>query len=675
MDNQNNGYGQGVTYPQGGRLNASRSGQGKPAPRPSMDDLAPYSAVNYTSRGMKGAHKQTKKRRIILVAVAAAIVLLLVIPGVAVAVSAKSAMDDAKIMMNQGSTLVSQIQSGDVEGAQRTAQNLSSIAKELDSTVYSPLWKPLTLVPVLGEDIKSVRTLASVAYELSEKVLVPMTEGLSVEGSARLFADGGFNVSVIQALLVPIGAESVTIQECAERVNAMSDPHIAQLAQPIVTVKQLMGVLDEISGYAGDLSQALPGLLGVNGPRTYLVIACTEAELRSVGGYPGSAGLMTINNGKIEIGSMDAPSVPIVSPEDDVLQLTDEEWNLFGSRSGECFYDGGYNPDFPRAAEIMKSIWDADERSVIDGILSIDPMFLQSILALTGSITASDGVVVDGTNAAEVLSNTVYAMYRPEMYETEAAGDLLAAKTIAKAKQDAFFGEVASLALDCFFANIDSVDMLKFIQVLGEAIDNKRIYMWVTDANEQALLEKLDAACSLSFDMENPELGVYLATTIAGKTNWYTKVDTEISSGTSNSNGSESYEVTTTITNTLPPEEAGALPAYVVNPDQYAEDRIRAKGDMILDVYLFAPAGGFISDIYVDGEFAPENIFDDMFTWYTKPGPDPMTKASYDGREVWYGVTMINCLQSTTIKYKVTTSSQAISSLCVDTTPLAREWS
>lgn len=194
MDNQNNGYGQGVTYPQGGRLNASRSSQGKPAPRPSIDDLAPYSAVNYTSRGMKGAHKQTKKRRIILIAVAAAILLLLVIPGVAVAVSAKSAMDDAKVMMNQGSTLMSQIQSGDVEGAQRTAKNLSSISKELDSTVYSPLWKPLTFIPVFGDDIKSVRTLASVAYELSEKVLVPMTEGLPVEGNARVFADGGFNV-------------------------------------------------------------------------------------------------------------------------------------------------------------------------------------------------------------------------------------------------------------------------------------------------------------------------------------------------------------------------------------------------------------------------------------------------------------------------------------------------
>lgn len=672
MDNQSNGYGQGAQYFEGGRLNASRNSQDKPAPRPSMDDLAPYSAVNYTSRGMKGAHKQAKKRRIIFIAVAAAVVLLLVIPGVAVAMSAKSAMDDAKVMMNQGSTLMSQIQSGDVEGAQRTAKNLSSIAKELDSTVYSPLWKPLTLVPILGEDVRSVRTLASVAYELSEKVLVPMTEGLPADGNARLFVDGGFNVPVIQALLAPIGAESSAIQECAERVNAMGDPHIAQLIEPVMAVKQLMGALGEVSGYAGDLSQVLPGLLGTNGPRTYLIIACTEAELRSVGGFPGSAGLMTMENGKMEIGVMDAPNVPIVDSEKEIVRLTDEEWVLFGSRAGECFGDAGYIPDFQRAASIMKALWEADERPPIDGILSVDPVFLQNVLDLTGAITTSDGVVVDGTNAAEILSSVVYSMYKPEMF-IEEAGEAHNDIELANARQNAFFGEVATLSLDKFFGNIGSANMLKTLQKLGEAIANKHIYMWVNNADEQSVLNKLDATCALSVSEDEPVLGVYLATTIATKVNWYLDVNTEVSDRTKNADGSTSYVVSTTITNTLSPEEANALSSYITAPDPYAADRIRSRGDMILDVYLFAPAGGTITELKAEGSFAPETMFDDMSTWYTRPGPEPMTKASYNGLETWCGVTMIEPLQSTVFKYRVTTSPKAIYDLKVDTTPLAHD--
>lgn len=301
--------------------------------------------------------------------------------------------------MNQGSALVSQIQSGDVQGAQRTATNLNSIAKELDANVNGPLWVPLTFIPVYGDDVKSIRTLAEVANKLSEQVLIPIAQGLSTDGNARLFVDGGFNIPVIQAMLTPIGAASDTIRECARQVNELSEPHIVQLMSPVMTVKSLMSVLSEVTGYASDLSRALPGILGANGPRTYLIMACSEAELRSVGGFPGSTGLMTVDNGKLEIGEMTAPNLSFAQSEDEVLELTDEERTLFGTRAGEYFYDAGYNPHFPRAAEIMKSIWDANKKPPFDGIISVDPVFLQSILELTGGVTTSDGVAVNGSNA------------------------------------------------------------------------------------------------------------------------------------------------------------------------------------------------------------------------------------------------------------------------------------
>ena len=61
-----------------------------------------------------------------------------------------------------------------------------------------------------------------------------------------------------------------------------------------------------------------------------------------------------------------------------------------------------------------------------------------------------------------------------------------------------------------------------------------------------------------------------------------------------------------------------------------------------------------------------------MGTWYTRPGSEPMTKASYNNREVWYGVTVIEPSQNTTITYTVTTSSNAVDDLKVDTTPLGQ---
>lgn len=679
MSNPNFGDYENMRRLQNGRMSAANQPYRKPTPRPSSDELAPYGAANYVSHGSKTrTHRHVRKP--IIAGVAVIIVLLLIVPGTALAVSAKNAMDDARILMNQGSALVSQIQSGDVQGAQRTATNLNSIAKELDANVNGPLWVPLTFIPVYGDDVKSIRTLAEVANKLSEQVLIPIAQGLSTDGNARLFVDGGFNIPVIQAMLTPIGAASDTIRECARQVNELSEPHIVQLMSPVMTVKSLMSVLSEVTGYASDLSRALPGILGANGPRTYLIMACSEAELRSVGGFPGSTGLMTVDNGKLEIGEMTAPNLSFAQSEDEVLELTDEERTLFGTRAGEYFYDAGYNPHFPRAAEIMKSIWDANKKPPFDGIISVDPVFLQSILELTGGVTTSDGVAVNGSNAAEVLMNSAYIMYSTESFEDEstessdiAADDQKTAYALASAKQNAFFSEVASLALDAFFGNIDSVSMLSAVQVIGDSIADKRIYMWVANPEEQAVIEKLDAACAISMSEANPELGVYLATTVASKGNWYINSDTTVGNETKNADGSTSYSVTTTITNTLSPDDAANLPAILTTPDQYAVGKVRSKGDMILDVYLFAPMGGVITDLQVEGDFAPDTFFDDVGVWYTQPGIEPMTRATYNGHEVWYGVTMIEGLQSTTLTYTVTTSPNAVETLVIDTTPLGQE--
>ena len=203
MDYWNSNFDSWDEHKRGGRLNAARASKTKKAFGPSAEELAPYSTINYTSRGSKGSVRHDKRKRFTIAAIAAAVVLLLVIPGISLAVSAKGAMGDAKVLANQGATLASQIQAGDVEEARRTATDLSVSAKKLDDNVNSLLWAPLTLVPVYGEDVRQVRTLASVARKLSEQVLIPITESLPTEGNTHLFVDGGFNIPLIQAVLTP----------------------------------------------------------------------------------------------------------------------------------------------------------------------------------------------------------------------------------------------------------------------------------------------------------------------------------------------------------------------------------------------------------------------------------------------------------------------------------------
>lgn len=682
MDYQDSGFNYDEHRYNDGRMSASNQRGYSQAQRPTREELARYSTLNYTSR-RRGRSRFSKifgkpkksgssKRKYVLIGVAAVVVLLLVVPGVLLGVSAKSAMDDARLMMSQGSTLASQIQSGDAEGARRTAENFDSVAKKLEANVTSPLWAPLVFAPVYGEDVRSVRNLSRVASRLSTDVLVPLTRNLPTGGSARIFVDGAINIPVVQVMLNSIANGATTIQECAYYVGEMPEPHISQLQQPMALLKEGMVTLDGLSTCAGSLAGVLPGLLGANGPRTYMLVAFGESELRSTGGFPGSTGVMHVENGRLDVSEMNAPALPPTVLEDGVIQFPTEERILFGDRVNAYFYDAGYIPHFPRAAQFMKAIWDSNDREPIDGIICLDPVFLQRVLGLTGEITTADGTVVDGTNAAEMLLKDVYIKYSQESFEAEAAEADISASSLSESAQNGFFSEVATLALAGFFENISSVDLIEAAQVIGESVEDKRFYMWVDNPEEQAILEAMGATCSMSYSVTHPELGVYLATTVATKGNWYIQSSTEIDGGIQNNDGTTTYHVKTTIANTMTPDEAETLPLIMTYIDR-PTGVLRSKGDAILDVYLVTPMGGMIRDIQVNGYFLPENAFEESGAWFTNPGAEPFTKEMYNDREFWFGVTGIGPQQSTEISYTVTTSPEAIAPLSFDTTPLAQE--
>lgn len=666
MDYQDRDFGCETYARRDGDMSASSQRQYSQSQRPSREELAQYSKLNYSSRKSKVSRSKGGNRKLVVISIAATVILLLVIPGIALAVSAKNAMNDARTLMSQASALSSQIQSGDVEGTKRTVNNFASVAKQLDENVGSVLWGPLTFVPVYGDDVKDVRTLANTANKLSSQVLVPIAESLPSDGNVALFSEGAFNVPLLQTFLTPIGNASVVIQECAQQVSAMPDPHLSQLQQAVITLKNVMGPLSEISGYAGDLSRMLPDLLGVTAPRTYLIAACSQAELRSVGGFPGSTGLMTVTNGKIEIGDLEAPRLPYHSDSTEWFPLTDEERLLFGDHAAANFYDASYIPDFPRAAEVMKFMWEK-QNPTIDGIISIDPIFLQCMLDAIGSVTTSEGVVVDGTNAAQVLLHDVYVMYS----EKTLAEDPEAIQTAEKMQND-FFTEVAALALNNFFSNFSKVGVVSAVQLFGEGIANKNFYMWMVNPEEEELLKRMDAACAVSVDEAEPELGVYLSTAVATKQDWYLGCETVVDDPVKNADGTTSYNITTRIFNRMRPDEAEALPSIMTNTDGYVGSKIRSLGDMIIDVYLFAPQGGSITNMVATGSFAPGDIFADVGTRGMQPGPDSISQTSYNGREVWYGITMVEPQQETIISYTVTTSSLATAPLVVDSTPLAQ---
>ena len=607
-----------------------------------------YSRENYTAKHARSGSGHKVRNTIIAVIV----ILVIVIGGcgAAFALSVSQARDDAETLMEDGPKLLKQLKAGDKASAQKTAANFAATANDLDNITSNPLWNVAAALPVYGSDVKNVRTIAEVANTLSSKTLIPIVDALPDSGLSELLTKKGINTEIVQILLSTLGNSSSSISECAVKVEGMGETHLEQIKEPISKMTSLIESLDMVAQQATELSEVLPDMLGVNSPRKYLIVACNNSELRPTGGLAGSFGLLTIDNGNMEVGDfVGAEAVPALS-EASRVSITDEESFLFGNRIGCDIRDSLYVPNFPRAAELEKQIWERDGHTVIEGIIAVDPIFLQSVLALTGTVTTSDGTVVSGDTAAYELMSGVYLRYGDDY-----------------AREDAFFAEVASHAIQVVFENTNKIDVTSLAEMALSLGKQRHFYVWMVNAKEESILSKMGIDGSVSTSETDPVTGVYLGTPIGSKINWYLDTDKTISAGRKNADGSTSYDVTVTLRNTLSESAAGDMAWYIISGDSVK----RAKSDMVLEVYLFAPAGGTITNIQANGDFLSDNVFNN--SWTTTPGPEPMSPATYNGQEVRYGLTRILGETSTTITYTVTTSPKASSELQIDMTPQANQ--
>lgn len=576
---------------------------------------------------------------------------IILVAGVAIGgagyVYGKQMYASARVVKGQASEalakvddLKGQITSGDYEGAKSSAQDLSNIAQQMQQETSSDLWKLASRVPVYGGDVQKVRTLAAVFQDLADNALIPVTDELSgLSFSAIVGTEGNIDVNTLMGLVSALNNVSDVIDRNAQTVDAMGEAKLDQINEPLQKVRNQLVDLNDMTQAALKIAPVLPDMLGANGQtKNYLIIAQSNAEIRATGGFAGAWGLMSVTDGKLELG--DFASFGGVRPNEGYRPTpTEDEVRLFGASFVNVPSNANIMPDWPRAAELFKFyygvIYDYLDYVEINGVIGIDPVFLQMVLARTGAVTASNGWEVNGENAAQILMNQVYM-------------------DIDTKYQDQFFAEVAKLAFKQFTSNIGSIDITGVGELLQEAASSRRFLVWMQDEAAEGIMKDLGVAGELSYDPTAPVLGVYVNDNSWSKISWYMDLRTSVSDASINGDGSKTYQVTTTIANTIPYEDYVIAPDYILGGySRQAESERRDIGDMVTGVLLYAPAGGTISDV----TFSDNCNAHDVFT------------SSYNGLQVVSAHVNTDYDETTTITYQVTTSSEAVKDLQVRMTP------
>lgn len=114
--------------------------------------------------------------------------------------------------------------------------------------------------------------------------------------------------------------------------------------------------------------------------------------------------------------------------------------------------------------------------------------------------------------------------------------------------------------------------------------------MWMADEEEQAAIRRAGWNAGLGQDPEKPEAGVFFNSTASSKMTWYLDLEPELSAPVKNEDGSVSCDLTVVLRNTMTAEERQQASGYITG----------YTGGITGSIYLFAPAGGSITELTAD---------------------------------------------------------------------------
>ncbi len=654
-----NGYGQQGAYGEQGSY-GQQGGYAEPDPFVSND----YYQDDYAGYGNNGAgdqfsyqddsfdfgafpanddglvrHKHKKKKhtgRNIAIVCAIVVVLLGVLGGVeafALINSAKTVKSEASAIMAQVTTVKDAIKKGDSDALNTSVQTIRTKTNNINKEVNTTAWNVAAMVPVYGQDVKSIQKLGATASNLVEDALIPVADGLSGLKLSELLQDGAVNVSILEKLISALEQASPVVQTSAETINSLPEAHISQLKSILDKVKDPLSQAGTALEQAEPILKVLPQMLGADGQtKNYLVVAQNNAEIRATGGFPGATGIVSVTDGKISMGDFQA--IGKLGGDDYAEDQDPKEAAMFSHENDVTPQIITCNPDFPVSAKHLAHLWNQRMGTMPDGVIALDPTVLQGLLGLVGAVTAPDGEVVDGTNAAEVLLNGTYKKFGND-----------------GTAQDEYFSAVAGLAFKQVMNNLGDADLDSLLTLLDGYAKENRILAWMQDADEQAAVVTFNLAGDVAEDPTTPEIGVYINDNTWAKMTWYMSVNTTVGTPLLSADGTRTYQVTTVIRNNITADEAASVPTYITgyNPD------LTGVGNMIEEVMLYAPAGGTISNIDCDlGNTFTQGTYSSLQTWRT-------------GTQI-----QIAPQHEAVITYTVTTSPEATSELTVRTTPTAQ---
>jgi hypothetical protein len=503
-------------------------------------------------------------------------VLLAVVLGAAVWVAARGWL--AKNELQAASSLPAAVEhdlvQGNTVGAQHAARQLVQHADRAASLTSDPVWRGAEVLPWVGPNLVAVREAAAVTDDVAVHVLSPLTALSGDVTVASLTPHGGrLNLAPLQKAAPVLSRAQGALARSQTRAHAIKTVRVIPAVASAVQ-KLTAGVDDanDVVNAAANAATLLPGMLGADGPRDYLLLFQNPAELRATGGIAGAMALLHAEGGRLTLAA-EASTADFPPRASAVMPLNADTAALYGSRPARHVQDVNMTPDFTQAAPLAARMWQDRFGTKVDGVVAIDPVVLGYLLKATGPVRLPNGDVLTSKNAVPLLLNEVYKRYSDP------------------AEQDAYFASAAvAVFTDLLGADTQRVraDPAGLVRGLVRAGAERRILVWSAHPGEQKVLgaSALSGALPTSTKALS-SFGVYFNDATGSKMDYYLTAKVGTGARVCRADGRAHASVSVTLTNTAPTSLEEALPAYIAGP----LPDVAVPRHVNLRVAVYAPIG------------------------------------------------------------------------------------
>ncbi len=327
----------------------------------------------------------------------------------------------ARDHLQQGADALTTGLLADARTAFGVASDASARAKD---ALEEPAARLAAVLPWIGDDVDAVRALADASVFSSEAAehLADAANAAGWDGGAlgSFHQGAGGLVRDLGTAIPDLLAATQMLDRATATVRNIDDAGLISPVRDAVDAAQTtLAEKDQLAHTATSLAQLLPGFLGTDGTRRYLVISQNLSDPRGSGGFPGDLAVLTAKAGDLhlspfaDINTLMPVKEPISAPLDVVNRYTS-----FGAL--DTWRGTTYSPDFPTSARLLLSMWRATKQPKMNGVISVDSVWTSYVLGVLGSVkTRAWPLPITSKNVSTIIGRHTFEAASAEESNTE----------------------------------------------------------------------------------------------------------------------------------------------------------------------------------------------------------------------------------------------------------------